>query len=656
MIVTTVHSFDVFDTCLTRRVPEPSTVFYDVARRVFARLGLAWSASLAEDFVAARLSAERIAREKSNREDTTLREIWQRLCGFMGWEDDPSLAECELAAEEDTLIPISIVRARVKAARLRGKRIIFVSDMYLPREFIWRQLVRHGVAETGDQLYVSSEAGLLKSTGNLFRQVMAQEKVAPAEMLHLGDNPHSDFKVPRRLGIRVELFTGHRLTTTEKAVAEVGRNPRGGVSLAGAMREFRLADAPEKDDGLIEVVSQFVAPFILGFATWVLRRAQEKGVKRLYFMSRDCQLTWKVASELAPRFGIDCRYLYVSRQALFLPAIDELSPAEMPWMRRSFEEPVLDRLLAKIELTYESIEPILGARAGTRRGGFQLRSAQDWDAFWQALKHESVKGRLLKSIQVRREAALQYFKAVGLFDPEPWAVVDLGWSLSCQQSLRKILRSAGRTDRVSGLYLELAQTRAAPSVAGEAESLFYQVPPDAVQGREFMQSSATLMEHLLGCADHPTVHHYENAGPAYLKAIKPCVASFCDRLHCAVLRCARGSLALTEEFSDAASCRRMLDTLFRSFVWSPSKPTAQLLSTLQAGKDQNNLDEQPIVRSLTLGEALLPVLPGGSGPLLSKWKARERIWPQGSRAITPSSILWISDVAMELRAKLKRLR
>lgn len=174
-----VHSFDVFDTCLTRRVTEPSAVFYDVARRAYARMGLAWTPALGEEFLAARILAERQARDRSGREEITLAEIWHRLSVLMGWPDDPSLAVCELDAEEAVLFPIPAVQEMIQGARSQGGRIVFVSDMYLPAEFIQRQLFQHGIAEKGDSLYVSCEVGKTKRTGNLFKHVLANEKVGP---------------------------------------------------------------------------------------------------------------------------------------------------------------------------------------------------------------------------------------------------------------------------------------------------------------------------------------------------------------------------------------------------------------------------------------------------------------------------------------------
>ena len=66
-------------------------------------------------------------------------------------------------------------------------------------------------------------------------------------------------------------------------------------------------------------------------------------------------------------------------------------------MRRTFEEPVLKKLLAKIELKFEDVRPLLGDLAGDQGQEFCLRSEADWQRFWQALNAEPVKSQNSKS-------------------------------------------------------------------------------------------------------------------------------------------------------------------------------------------------------------------------------------------------------------------
>ena len=656
----TIHSFDVFDTCLIRKVAAPSHVFYEVAKKVFTKLGIPISRPFVEDFVATRIQSEQAARQQSGREDIALHEIWQKLVQSMGWQYDDSLAQLELDTEEELYAPVSSIRKQVQAARQQGCRVIFVSDMYLPKEFITRQLVKHGFAEEGDGFYVSGEIGKTKASGNLYRYLLAQENVLGSNIWHTGDNQYSDYTVPRTLGIRAGLFTKAQLTQAEIDLFPNSQDSHVATRIVGAMRAFRLGCESEHKPDICELVSQFVAPFLMGFARWVLQRAQEDGVKRLYFVSRDCQLAWGVARELAPQFGgIDCRYLYVSRQALFLPGANAISPEEMPWMRRFFEEPTLDRLLAKLELTFSDVEFTFKELAGNEGGAYRLKSTEDWEVFWRGLNKEPIRTDLMKRIATRREGANGYFESVGLFDDVPWAVVDLGWHLTCQQSLWKLLRQAKWPGQISGYYAELSQQRIHRSNAGKAEALFYQNVADHPLKTITPLSSATLLEHVIGCADHSTVHHYEKIDgkmqPAFAKTEAQATLEFCRNVHDAMFKFVEQNKPLAVEFSDTAMCRNVLESVLMSFVRFPTAEVAGSLRELSAACDQNNLDALPIVKPLNVLGALLPLLPRRK-PFHNLWKCRESIWPEGSAAITPTGIRRLAGAAQRIANWRSRVR
>jgi predicted HAD superfamily hydrolase len=660
-----ICSFDVFETCLIRKVAAPSDVFYEVAKKVFAKLGIPLNRPVIEDFVVARIRAEQVARQESGREDTSLDEIWQKLVQAMGWQYDESLVQSELDAEEELLAPIFSIRKQVQAARQQGCRIIFVSDMYLPREFIRRQLVKYSFAQTGDGLYVSGDVGKTKASGNLFRHLLVQENVPAKSVWHTGDNQHSDHAVPRKLGIHARLFTEAKLTRAEISIMQTSQDFGAVTRIAGAMRAFRLGCESEEKKNINELVSQFVAPFVMGFATWVLQRAQEDGVKRLYFLSRDCQLVWKVAKELSPQFGgIDCRYLYVSRQALSLSSATAISPEGMPWLRRAFEEPILKKLLAKIELKFEDVQPVLGQLAGNKGALFRIESEEDWQQFWHALNKEPAKTQINKLMDERREAARRYFESVGLFESERWSLVDFGWILTCQQSLKKLFRKWGWNDDVKGFYFGLRNDRITPASSGKSEALFYQPAFDFPQGSNLdnIFRNVLLLEHIVGCADHPTVHHYGEldggkTGPVFASSVNEPTLKLCEQLHKAVLDFVAQNQVLTDDFKDETIGREVLSSLATDFFKFPSKPSANALHGLSIAIDQNGFDAQPVMRPLNIGDALLPLLPRRR-PFMALWKSRNFFWPEASMVSSPKAIQRISTIVQlfaNLRAKIRRI-
>ncbi len=124
----------------------------------------------------------------------------------MGWPYDALLADCELAAEAALLVRLIRCAKGSRRCGSREKNRVCLGHV-LPKSFLEQQLITHGFAQPGDGFYVSGELGATKATGNLFKQLLAQEKVSSAEVCHVGDHPHSDYEMPRQLGLEAELFS-----------------------------------------------------------------------------------------------------------------------------------------------------------------------------------------------------------------------------------------------------------------------------------------------------------------------------------------------------------------------------------------------------------------------------------------------------------------
>lgn len=202
------YSFDVFDTVLTRTVLRPKDVFHLVGQRL-ASYHAELFPRLCNGFWGARVWSEFMARRRSVAEDITLLDIYASLARDFGLRDaDRSLlTEAELTVESEVLVPIDGAALLLSAVRTDGAGLAFISDMYLPSGFIQGVLERFGLFLPGDRLYVSGELGKSKGSGNLFRHVLGDLNIPPGQLVHCGDNPVTDCRVPRALGIR--LFGGN---------------------------------------------------------------------------------------------------------------------------------------------------------------------------------------------------------------------------------------------------------------------------------------------------------------------------------------------------------------------------------------------------------------------------------------------------------------
>jgi hypothetical protein len=370
-----------------------------------------------------------------------------------------------------------------------------------------------------------------------------------------------------------------------------------------------------------------------------------------------------VARELSPQFGgIDCRYLYVSRQSLFLPSVTAISPEGMPWLRRSFEIPVLKYSLAKLELKFEDVQSVMGKLAGDQGERYRLNSENDWHQFWAALNKEPVKERIHGLISLRREAARRYFESEGFLEPVKWSLVDFGWELSCQQSLRNLFRMWGFSDNIGGYYLGLRSQRVRLEKAGHAEALFYQptfdVPQEANCDR--VVKYAALLEHIVGCADHPTVHHYgkldyTNTYPAFEGSVDQATLDFCAKLHNQVLEFVGKNQSLVCYLKDDSLCRIVMSSLADGFFNNPSKYSASALVGLSIALEQNGIDPEAIVRPLNFRAALLRRMLN-FGPLKKLRQPGNCYWRAGAIAITPQPTKQIVKMALGLTKLAKRER
>ena len=161
-----VSSFDIFDTCLVRKCGTPENFFDVLSLRVFNGEIEEWAR---QEFAAARYLAQKSVQSPS----MTLQDIWDAF----DWKhpqlkQKDDLIALEQQLEREMLVPVLSMRDKVNECRNKGQHIIFISDMYLPSEFLRDVMHESGFLHDGDSLYVSCECGVEKWGGELFKYVL----------------------------------------------------------------------------------------------------------------------------------------------------------------------------------------------------------------------------------------------------------------------------------------------------------------------------------------------------------------------------------------------------------------------------------------------------------------------------------------------------
>lgn len=199
-----IYSFDVFDTVLTRTVVDPKDIFILIQQRL-SNIDLNLLDEVIRNFYSERIWAEFRARRSTKKEDIGIEDIYAQLKKRFGLNkyQIEELINIELELEYDAVCPIFWTINEINDLRRQGKRIVFISDMYLPEENIKNMLIEVGAYKEGDGLYLSGEIGATKYSGSIFDYVADKENCIYREISHCGDNLHSDVWIPAKKGITI---------------------------------------------------------------------------------------------------------------------------------------------------------------------------------------------------------------------------------------------------------------------------------------------------------------------------------------------------------------------------------------------------------------------------------------------------------------------
>lgn len=643
-----VHSFDLFDTCITRMHAYPRDLFYDLG------LGLAPASAsetvrrrFARRFQRARIRAEKLANwlaRRAGREHADIQGIYWHLRWFMHLNRPiAEMVQAELALEEASLYPINETIARIRQLRKAGHRILFISDMYIPARWLGPLLERLGVMEPSDGLYVSCDVGSAKYSGRLFEHVLKAEGITGADLVHTGDNAYADISMAQAQGIQAEHFTHAHLTEREVLIAgsRIPRDPAASWQAAFSRRcrfAMRHAHPGETDHPLDGVIFGVIVPFLLAYMLWGLPDARKRGIKRLYFVARDGEVLLKIAQVLNPE-GVELRYLYGSRRAWLSPSI---APQDTTW----------ERLLAVAGNA--SAPKDIAERAGLDSGAqLQLRmllgmaeslwtqpmGLDEAQAFIGLLANrQDCRALLFQHAEANRKVTLEYLRQERLLDGA-WALVDAGWSLNGQAALKRILDTASQDcSSPTGYYIGLARDHLDESSAGVARAFCN--PPGHLLSRR-----RVIVEHSFLPSTHASTIGYSHGDAQVLPVFGEDARSATERAYAQRLHAA--AVVAAEMVADSSAMLNLIQPYATQimhsaveFIRYPTAQEATLFAAFRAEADmrQDGEHAQPLCRPL-----VLPDVWATAGMALSKklaFRTSAWMWLEGSMALSPWYVKW----------------
>ena len=295
-----IISFDVFDTLLLRPFDQPTTLF----------LLLAYKHGIL-DFCNIRIEAEREARKRSlalnKNSEINIYDIYEIVHEKTGLDIETGV-RVEIETEKEMCLANPYMMRVFKALKERNKRIIAVSDMYLPGKQIQMLLENCGYSGI-EKVYVSCDYYANKRETLLFAQVK-NDFGKQLKYAHVGDNKVSDFSSAKISGFDAFLY---------KNVNEAGNVYRaeGMTRLTGSIYSGLINSelhngtnhfTPHYEYGFI-----YGGLYVLGYCNWIHNYCLKNGIQKVLFLSRDGAIYQKVFRKLFN--DIEDEYVHWSRIA-----------------------------------------------------------------------------------------------------------------------------------------------------------------------------------------------------------------------------------------------------------------------------------------------------------------------------------------------------
>ena len=579
-------SFDIFDTTLIRKCGKPDNIFYLLAWKLYPA-----NEAQRDAFLHWRHIAEKRTTLRTKTVERSLKDIYtdSYLDGFPEYTPIQMMT-IEMQIESENLIANPTVRTLIRKVRAEGAEICFISDMYLNSDFLVEVLKREGCLEDNERVWVSCEYNARKDQGTLYDVVRQAYKIK--HWIHYGDNRYSDIKMARLKGINAQ-WIDTTFTPVEQRLSQTVSLSRYGDELsllAGIERTARIVGG---NTPIITLAADFVAPAYIPYVIYIMQRARQRGIKRLYFLSRDGYILMKAAQALKGYDDIEIHHLFVSRHSLLLSYLAKnVSEENFLTVIHSIYGQPLEKLLSQLGTNIQEM-----AEIGISFDYQSLKTRNQRHDFFQKIFHSDYTSILRRRATDARQLLLQYFKQEKLDADEKAALVDVGWLGTSRRMINQILSDADWRS-VECFYYATRSDVLSPS-----DGVFFSYFPCS----KLDTNITAIAEHYFSASPYPTTigYHYESddkVSPYFPEGKKYKVPPV-----------VQANLEIIKYMMRTMQQLNKLDESIL-YIWARNSLKSILSFDIRIDlsplMQQTDFDETPFVRQLTLSELARLILLG----------------------------------------------
>lgn len=437
-----VCAYDFFDTIVHRK-SSPEAVLFQWSRNVVEKLQLSQTA---KELYQLRKETEKSIKSNKEKEEVTYETLIGEIYDSLKENSSLHMNKADFINESyriEKCIELSNIYVDKETIKLitrdyqNKNTIVLITDFYMPTNFFDEVLNNIGIRNVFYKLYVSSDIGLRKSSGNLYKYVLKDLNITSQKLHMYGDNEESDFSIPSKLGIDSEL----------KECNSIDINST--LSVKKLIKYFSFNDNRDS------CFQGYLAPSIK-FIDKLYHKAKEDGAEQLLFCSREGQLLKKLFDIyqriLYPENSISTEYLYVSRRSTLLPSLADIENEKFERIFRQCDQLTIVDFLFSLGIDYKLIHQILNSLAISDTA--IVYNSPNCDTLNRLKRNSIFINWYDKSRDVQRKLFIQYINSLTNSSKKIY-LVDIGWKGTIQDNISSIL---GDEKDIIGYYFGLTNS------------------------------------------------------------------------------------------------------------------------------------------------------------------------------------------------------
>lgn len=507
-----VISFDVFDTLIKRNCIHPKDIFKIVEQQYNKD-----NDEKIYNFFNNRIAAEKKAQEEYQKEEITLDEIYEKIS--YNEEIKNKLKEIEIKTEllfcqrNNDIYPI------YKYAEQKKKKIIFITDMYLPYNII-ESILKNSGYNVNNNLFISSCYCVKKSTGNLFKKVLKELKISKKEILHIGDSIRADWISPKKIGIKSIHIKRYK---NNLSFLPSQKSTKKSSLTTSIMYSFINNNINQNEDNFyFRFGYEVLGPTILEFCYWIRKKTIKYNFDNLLFCARDMKVVQEIYNSYF-KDNVRNSYFYVSRKSTYLPYLYKNNTYNclINLIPKSYRKYSIQDILRLMNINDENLTENL--KKYNLKLGYSYKEIVENKNF-KKYYTDCIKPIIESKGKVQYYFFKNYIKKIKLSSNT--ALIDIGWHGMTQKMLNEIFKI-----NVDGLYFGIEK----PVSNIKYEAYLFDNFNNKYQNQIY--SFKALLELMISALDGSTLGYSESGpvlGTSYnsdnieIKKIQKGIMDFCN--------------------------------------------------------------------------------------------------------------------------------